>query len=515
MGFLGVLSLVSFLLIALSAVEYLNYYKRAAWIDGANDLADTILKASVYYANERGFTLILLRQPSTVSAETLNIIHELRTDGDNEYMRVLTRVNELLTHENHPLHNSLDHLQAKRTLFEEARGFADSYLNGLETTEVKEPWIQTINNFIDALALVRYDAFVLSDDLDYAYRGNIQIKEVVYLVSKLASRERDVIGEVLAKNVPFKLNEVEAINQYRFRVTESITKLMSLVAREDPSYISKEVVEHFNKEFLGSYTLLKEQILLASQYSLPYPINANDWFEESSLAIDSILSFADEISIHTKNSIDRVQDKLFQKLILLLLSVVVILAIILFIFLLTHKRIMVPLKILTKETDRIAGGDLQCTIVLESNDEFGELATSFEFMRASLLIDISKRNEVEKALGKSVTKLEEYANELEVANRELDQFAYVTSHDLKAPLRAIANLSKWIEEDLGEHMQGDIAQQMILLRGRVHRMEGLIDGILEYSRIGRVSVKLVSVDVNSLVQEIIENLSPPEAFVID
>ena len=72
-------------------------------------------------------------------------------------------------------------------------------------------------------------------------------------------------------------------------------------------------------------------------------------------------------------------------------------------------------------------------------------------------------------------------------NRELDQFAYITSHDLKAPLRGIANLSQSIQEDLGDSVTDDIRKQLELLRGRVHRMEGLIDGILHFSRVGRVS----------------------------
>ncbi len=57
------------------------------------------------------------------------------------------------------------------------------------------------------------------------------------------------------------------------------------------------------------------------------------------------------------------------------------------------------------------------------------------------------------------------------SNQDLDQFAYVASHDLKAPLRGISNLAQWIEEDLGDKMTDEAREQMAMLRGRVHRME--------------------------------------------
>lgn len=61
--------------------------------------------------------------------------------------------------------------------------------------------------------------------------------------------------------------------------------------------------------------------------------------------------------------------------------------------------------------------------------------------------------------------------QIETVNKELQEFAYVASHDLKAPLRVIDNASKWLEEDLQEHLTPDMRENMNLLRGRVKRME--------------------------------------------
>jgi PAS domain S-box-containing protein len=104
--------------------------------------------------------------------------------------------------------------------------------------------------------------------------------------------------------------------------------------------------------------------------------------------------------------------------------------------------------------------------------------------------------------------------ELQARNQELDQFAYVASHDLKAPLRAIASLSEWVEDDLSEQLPEENKRQIHLLRSRVYRMESLINGLLRYSRIGRMHIPIEFVDVRVLLEEIIDTLAPPPTFTI-
>ncbi|MEL6354200.1 MAG: ATP-binding protein, partial [Cyanobacteria bacterium J06627_28] len=104
---------------------------------------------------------------------------------------------------------------------------------------------------------------------------------------------------------------------------------------------------------------------------------------------------------------------------------------------------------------------------------------------------------------------------LEQRNQELDQFAYVTSHDLKAPLRAIANLATWIEEDIGSTLAPENLEQFELLKNRVHRMEGLINGLLEYSRIGRTHQSHEQVDTQELLDSIVDVLPKPGPFTVE
>lgn len=111
-------------------------------------------------------------------------------------------------------------------------------------------------------------------------------------------------------------------------------------------------------------------------------------------------------------------------------------------------------------------------------------------------------------------RVEERTAEAEQNIKELEQFAYVTSHDLKAPLRSISNLATWLEEDLEEKHTEASREQLELLRDRVQRMDALIEGLLEYSRIGRTERAIDTVDVAQLLAEAVDSLAVPEEFSI-
>jgi two-component system, LuxR family, sensor kinase FixL len=100
-------------------------------------------------------------------------------------------------------------------------------------------------------------------------------------------------------------------------------------------------------------------------------------------------------------------------------------------------------------------------------------------------------------------------HELERANKDLEDFAYITSHDLKAPLRAIGSLTEWIQTDNHEKLNDEGKQYLKLLRNRVHRMNELIDGILGYSRVGRAKGKNEKVNINTLIKEVLELIHVP------
>jgi light-regulated signal transduction histidine kinase (bacteriophytochrome) len=122
-------------------------------------------------------------------------------------------------------------------------------------------------------------------------------------------------------------------------------------------------------------------------------------------------------------------------------------------------------------------------------------------------VDISARREIERA--KDRQRLE-----LERSNADLEQFAYIASHDLKAPLGAIDNLAQWIRQDTASTASQDTVQNLDLLQGRVTRLQVLLDGLLAYSRVDRVDSRVEDVDIPRLVREIASTRSPRPGFVV-
>lgn len=121
--------------------------------------------------------------------------------------------------------------------------------------------------------------------------------------------------------------------------------------------------------------------------------------------------------------------------------------------------------------------------------------------------DITERKEAE-------VKQNQLFNDLEESNRELRQFAYITAHDLKAPLRAISVLSQMIQEDSHDSLTSDSKNNLILLINRAKRMYSFLEGVLSYSEIGLSKKVSEKIGLNLIVEEVLNSIEVPENIKI-
>ncbi len=128
--------------------------------------------------------------------------------------------------------------------------------------------------------------------------------------------------------------------------------------------------------------------------------------------------------------------------------------------------------------------------------------------------DVTERKKAEESLQQLNKVLESTVQELSRSNQEIDDFAHVIAHNLKAPLRVIGTLTDWIATDYGDKFNQEGKEQIKLLKGRVMRMSELINSVLRYSEIRRVGNQRKKVNLNTLVTETIVQIAPPESIEI-
>ena len=142
----------------------------------------------------------------------------------------------------------------------------------------------------------------------------------------------------------------------------------------------------------------------------------------------------------------------------------------------------------------------------------GELGEPLYFI--VMIEEIGDRKLLELQNAENYAALEQIKADLEKRNEDLDQFVHIVSHDLKAPLRGIANLATWLAEDLGDQLPAENQEQLGLMRQRVAWMDRLIEGLLRYARVGREQMIAELVNSHQLVLEIIDSLAPSPTFQI-
>jgi signal transduction histidine kinase len=176
--------------------------------------------------------------------------------------------------------------------------------------------------------------------------------------------------------------------------------------------------------------------------------------------------------------------------------------------------------VLSETFEKVKGFDLGAVDYVNKPIETEELLARVQThvtihrLQQELQAEISERRQAEIALQQANDALRQRTAELELANKELKDFAYIVSHDLKSPLRGISRLTSWLVQDYPDTFDEEGKEMAELLIGRVKRMDSLIDGILDYSRVGRIIGNNEQIDLNALVSDVIEMIAPPESIRI-
>ena len=161
--------------------------------------------------------------------------------------------------------------------------------------------------------------------------------------------------------------------------------------------------------------------------------------------------------------------------------------------LLLSRRILADLGLLQKGTGIVAGGNLDYRVDIQSDDEIGQLANAF--------------NEMTHRLKESEKERESYIKKLAQSNRELEDFAFIASHDLQEPLRKIQTFGDRVKDKWGDRLGEEGRDYLVRMQNAATRMQALILALLTYSRVTTRPEPFSRVALTPLVQEVVSDLA--------
>jgi len=167
------------------------------------------------------------------------------------------------------------------------------------------------------------------------------------------------------------------------------------------------------------------------------------------------------------------------------------------------KNIAEPVYKIAEAAKKAGDGDFNSKVDVKSKGEMGMIASIFNKMTDELKIQVGKIKEMNAILNLEIEKKQEYMAELERSNRDLEQFAYVASHDLQEPLRAVAGYTQLLQKKLGDNIDDETRLMVDNTVKGTERMKKLINDLLAFSRVGSKGKDFKDVDMEMIFDSVV------------
>ncbi|MEU0155992.1 sensor histidine kinase [Micromonospora fulviviridis] len=286
-------------------------------------------------------------------------------------------------------------------------------------------------------------------------------------------RERDTFAEMrkLAVNYPDVLRALDVVEQraaqWRSGVAEPV---ISTTERSGPSAGQALITDQTRQQFDGIRS-----------------------------AVNDLQGAILEVRQRTADKVNATSNVLVVLLIIAALVVAVAGAVLL----LSLDRILIrPLAGLVGQVREVASGDYRHRIEGSGPPEFRMLADDIDIMRQKIARELDEVREARERIEWVNSQLQKQAEELTRSNRDLEQFAYVASHDLQEPLRKVASFCQLLQRRYSGQLDERADQYIAFAVDGAQRMQRLINDLLAFSRIGRLTTGFTEVDLNKVMGDV-------------
>jgi len=428
----GKLRIMTFPLIVISglALAFLVYktvhdYRQTDVLLKANKAFDYILMAAGEQAKERGFTANVIADPS---AQVKSRIPELRIKGDLFLDSALSIISEMSLHSLSAAHKeNVERLLRKRN---DVRSNIDGFLGkDAGNEQQRSEWLEAQTSLIRAQHTLALSLFAAESGLNAILDMNSQIKNSVFIVSENAGLERANIGAIIASGTTISAEVKDKLMRYRGAVDENIRVVINYEGNPAATPAIKTAIQKMKNAFLGDFEELRKQIYLASANGTPYPINASEWVQQSTTAINSVLEVSQSVSREVSTIAGNEQSSsMVMAIIVIIATAVGVLAMIVGIII--SPIITRAITELVNSADKVIHGDYSTQITRQSKDELGSLAYIFNTMTNA----IKDRVEGSEQMIKTVIDM---TSDKETTNDALQSMINGTVHLVKARYGAV------------------------------------------------------------------------------
>jgi signal transduction histidine kinase len=330
--------------------------------------------------------------------------------------------------------------------------------------------------------------------IDATISQHLIFEYFVWELAEYSGEEYAIIGQILAENKYPSQAQHEQLMSLRGRIEYGWEILRKFSLNEDLAEKLFPLMEEASTQYFFTFDQVSELFYGNHPFSekASYPITSTLWLGMSAQAVDSLLILQNEILAETQQRVDKIEENAKREILISGSIFLCALIITLYSWAIIAYRIARPVNALVNALYKATQENIfEIPKISYQHDEIGKLLRVLEVFQSN-------------------------AYKMKESNEELERFAFIAAHDLKSPLRAVDNISQWLEEDLEDILPATSRKHLDELRNRVRLMDKMLDDTLEYARIDSKidSQANVFVSGKELLDEIIGLLDLPKSFTV-
>jgi hypothetical protein len=346
-----------------------------------------------------------------------------------------------------------------------------------------------------ALVSFSFDRFIVrSDDVIKRWQPAVSVSQD--LLSDLVNQETGVRGYALSNNASL----LQPYDEYRTQETVDETKLRKLVGRGHPDLMADinafaAAAKQWRADIAAPFIdrVRQHDPLVAQDVAGLVAKSRFDIIRQRSARLTADLNGVRGTAVTARrHSAIYVWTTLSATGILML-------AIVWFVWRGLRRSVLDPIERLAIQTQQVAEGDTAQAIVPYGPPELAALGADVDAMRARIADDLAM---VERSRAELLKRTDELAR----SNADLEQFAYIASHDLSEPLRKVANFCQLLERQYGDQLDARAREYIDFAVDGAKRMQLLINDLLAFSRVGRTADAFVPVPLGEALTQAVGNL---------